>query len=331
MKPGRSACPSGSPAPATPPAGGWSGRCRSRWPRAAFAAGADLAVRRDGPVGAAAAAQPAPGAGPDAPGRAPRGAGAGRPALLRPVLAGDLPAAGMDVGRTLAAVAHRRGRATSTRPWPPAAAPSWRCRTAATGTSPGCGWCQRGYPFTTVAERLKPESLYDQFVAYRESLGMRVLPLTGGPRPPTEVLGRAAAGRRGGVPGGRPGPVPARGRGSSSSASRPGCRPVRRCWPRPPARRCCRCTCYFDGAGWGQWIGPPVELGDGRLRDRVQAATQALADAFAARIAGPPAGLAHAAAAVAGRPRSGPVGPRCGRTRLRSRAEPVDSAATGTG
>ena len=28
----------------------------------------------------------------------------------------------------------------------------------------------------TVAERLRPESLYDKFVAYRESLGMRVLP-----------------------------------------------------------------------------------------------------------------------------------------------------------
>jgi phosphatidylinositol dimannoside acyltransferase len=36
-----------------------------------------------------------------------------------------------------------------------------------------------GMPFTTVAERLKPESLYDRFVAYRESLGMQVLPLTG--------------------------------------------------------------------------------------------------------------------------------------------------------
>ncbi|GAA0687297.1 phosphatidylinositol mannoside acyltransferase [Kitasatospora atroaurantiaca] len=36
-----------------------------------------------------------------------------------------------------------------------------------------------GYPFTTVAERLKPESLFDRFVAYREGLGMEVLPLTG--------------------------------------------------------------------------------------------------------------------------------------------------------
>jgi lauroyl/myristoyl acyltransferase len=39
----------------------------------------------------------------------------------------------------------------------------------------------RGVPFTTVAERLKPESVFDMFVAFRESLGMEVLPLTGGP------------------------------------------------------------------------------------------------------------------------------------------------------
>lgn len=32
-----------------------------------------------------------------------------------------------------------------------------------------------GIPFTTVAERLKPETLYDRFVAYREDLGMEVL------------------------------------------------------------------------------------------------------------------------------------------------------------
>jgi KDO2-lipid IV(A) lauroyltransferase len=37
-----------------------------------------------------------------------------------------------------------------------------------------------GIPFTTVAERLKPESLYDRFVAYREGLGMEVLPHSGG-------------------------------------------------------------------------------------------------------------------------------------------------------
>jgi lauroyl/myristoyl acyltransferase len=36
---------------------------------------------------------------------------------------------------------------------------------------------------TTVAERLKPESLYERFVKYREGLGMVVLPASGGDRP----------------------------------------------------------------------------------------------------------------------------------------------------
>ncbi|GIH22916.1 lipid A biosynthesis lauroyl acyltransferase [Acrocarpospora phusangensis] len=35
-----------------------------------------------------------------------------------------------------------------------------------------------GHPFTTVAERLKPETLFERFVAFREGLGMEVLPLT---------------------------------------------------------------------------------------------------------------------------------------------------------
>jgi phosphatidylinositol dimannoside acyltransferase len=43
-------------------------------------------------------------------------------------------------------------------------------------------------PFTTVAERLQPESLYKRFMDYRESLGFEMLPLTGGERPPFVVL-----------------------------------------------------------------------------------------------------------------------------------------------
>ncbi|MBE2997428.1 phosphatidylinositol mannoside acyltransferase [Nocardiopsis sp. HNM0947] len=38
----------------------------------------------------------------------------------------------------------------------------------------------QGAPLTTVAQRLRPESLFRRFTAYRESLGMEVLPLTGG-------------------------------------------------------------------------------------------------------------------------------------------------------
>ncbi|WP_238993575.1 phosphatidylinositol mannoside acyltransferase [Nocardioides caldifontis] len=44
-----------------------------------------------------------------------------------------------------------------------------------------------GMPVMTVAERLRPEKLYDEFVAYRESLGMTILPLTGG-KPPLPTL-----------------------------------------------------------------------------------------------------------------------------------------------
>lgn len=50
-------------------------------------------------------------------------------------------------------------------------------------------WCgAQGIGFTTVAERLRPESLFDRFVAFRESLGMEVLPLTGSARPAYDVL-----------------------------------------------------------------------------------------------------------------------------------------------
>jgi KDO2-lipid IV(A) lauroyltransferase len=60
----------------------------------------------------------------------------------------------------------------------------------------GAWFAATGVPFTTVAERLKPESLYDRFLEFRASLGMEVLPLTGGDRPPFDVLReRLEAGR----------------------------------------------------------------------------------------------------------------------------------------
>jgi lauroyl/myristoyl acyltransferase len=40
----------------------------------------------------------------------------------------------------------------------------------------GAWACATGMPLTTVAERLRPERLYDEFVAYRASLGMEILP-----------------------------------------------------------------------------------------------------------------------------------------------------------
>ncbi|MGC5030466.1 phosphatidylinositol mannoside acyltransferase [Micromonospora sp. DT229] len=45
-----------------------------------------------------------------------------------------------------------------------------------------------GWPLSTVAERLKPEAVYQRFMAFREGLGMEILPTTGGSRPPLDVL-----------------------------------------------------------------------------------------------------------------------------------------------
>jgi KDO2-lipid IV(A) lauroyltransferase len=45
-----------------------------------------------------------------------------------------------------------------------------------------------GYPLVTVAERLRPEGVFRRFVEFREKLGMEVIPLTGGERPPLDVL-----------------------------------------------------------------------------------------------------------------------------------------------
>jgi phosphatidylinositol dimannoside acyltransferase len=49
-----------------------------------------------------------------------------------------------------------------------------------------------GFRLVTVAERLKPEAVYKRFMAYREKLGMEVLPLTGGRRAPLDVLAEKA-------------------------------------------------------------------------------------------------------------------------------------------
>lgn len=53
-----------------------------------------------------------------------------------------------------------------------------------------------GAPVTTVAERLEPEELFRRFVGFRESLGMEILPLTGGDGDVFATLAtRARAGR----------------------------------------------------------------------------------------------------------------------------------------
>ncbi|HEY7223838.1 MAG TPA: phosphatidylinositol mannoside acyltransferase [Micromonosporaceae bacterium] len=52
----------------------------------------------------------------------------------------------------------------------------------------GAWVCAQGWPLTTVAERLKPEGLYQKFVDYRTSLGMEIVPTVGGARAPLDIL-----------------------------------------------------------------------------------------------------------------------------------------------
>ncbi|MGY1720392.1 phosphatidylinositol mannoside acyltransferase [Blastococcus sp. SYSU DS0552] len=140
-------------------------------------------------------------------------------------------------------------------------------------------------PFMTVAERLRPESLYRRFLDYRESLGFRVVPLTGGERPSSEVLREWLADGgvacllvdrnlgAGGVPVtffGRTATMPG---GAALLAERTGAALV-------PA------VCQFTATGWRMCISPEVPVrGPGRLADRVGTAMQQVADAFAAGIA----------------------------------------------
>ena len=144
---------------------------------------------------------------------------------------------------------------------------------------------EHGHRFTTVAERLQPQSLFDRFVAYRESLGMEVIALTGGQRPPADVLTERlrhngvvclVADRelsRNGVEVnffGEPARMPG---GPALLAAMTG------------ASLHAVHTYFTDDGGWGQDIGAPIELPPGRLRDKVWAGTQLVADHFAARIA----------------------------------------------
>jgi phosphatidylinositol dimannoside acyltransferase len=137
-----------------------------------------------------------------------------------------------------------------------------------------------GGPFMTVAERLEPESLYRRFLEYRESLGMRVVPLTGGERPSGTVLKEWLAGGRsicllvdrdlggGGVPVtffGRAATMPT---GPALLAAQTGAALI-------PT------VCSFTGQGWRIRIEPEVPIpAGGRLKDRVGAGMQGVADAF---------------------------------------------------
>jgi phosphatidylinositol dimannoside acyltransferase len=139
--------------------------------------------------------------------------------------------------------------------------------------------------FTTVAERLKPESLYRRFMEYREGIGMEVIPLSGGDRPPMDLLTERL--RDNGL-------VCLLG---DRDLTRNGIEVTffgaRTKMPAGPALLAATTGAplvavhlsFTDDGGWSQQIGPVIDLPEGRLRDKVQAGTQALADEFAAGIA----------------------------------------------
>jgi lauroyl/myristoyl acyltransferase len=58
----------------------------------------------------------------------------------------------------------------------------------------GAWACREVQPLMTVAERLRPERLYDEFVRYRAGLGMHVVPLTGGGPPMLQLERWVSAG-----------------------------------------------------------------------------------------------------------------------------------------
>ncbi|MGV0353409.1 phosphatidylinositol mannoside acyltransferase [Corynebacterium confusum] len=136
--------------------------------------------------------------------------------------------------------------------------------------------------FTTVAERLRPEVLFDAFVDYRESLGFEVLPLTGGAEPPfgrlKEVL--EAGGivcllaerdlSRTGVPVEFFGETATMAAGPALLAAQTGAR-LHVVHP------------WFTLDGWGLSCAPALEVTD------VAETTQRMADGFAANIAAHPA------------------------------------------
>ncbi|WP_414940355.1 phosphatidylinositol mannoside acyltransferase [Amycolatopsis sp. cmx-11-51] len=138
--------------------------------------------------------------------------------------------------------------------------------------------------FTTVAERLKPESLYQRFVSYRESLGFEIVPLTGDSSAMRVLLKRLRENKAICLVGDRDlttSGVPVKFFGEQTRM------------PGGPARLAATtgaalipAGCWFTEDGWQIRLHPRIRVTN---RSEVPAATQALADIFAGDIAAHPA------------------------------------------
>jgi KDO2-lipid IV(A) lauroyltransferase len=148
--------------------------------------------------------------------------------------------------------------------------------------------CRRFGSLVTVAERLKPESLYTKFLAYRESLGMEVLPLTGGSVPTSQVLqDRLRAGKVVCLLGDRD--LTSRGVPVDFFGERTR-------MPAGPAMLAAltgadllRVHLTYTNTGWHHLICPPMRLPGERLAQQVREGTQLLADGYATGIGAEPA------------------------------------------
>jgi phosphatidylinositol dimannoside acyltransferase len=137
--------------------------------------------------------------------------------------------------------------------------------------------------FSTVAERLAPEALYQRFVAYRGSLGFDIVPLTGAGSPIPRLLRRLRAGGVVCLLADRD----LTGAGMAVEFFGGAAR-----MPLGPARLAAAtgatllvAGCWFTPDGWGIRFHPPVPVPD---RSAVMQATQTVADCFATDIAAHP-------------------------------------------
>jgi lauroyl/myristoyl acyltransferase len=148
---------------------------------------------------------------------------------------------------------------------------------------------QRYGGFATVAERLRPEALFQRFVEYRESLGFEILPMTGGEAPVRGLLRALRAGRIVCLVADRD--LSRHGVGVDFFGHRAAMPPGPAALAAATGAALLPLGCWFTGSGspddggregWGFRIHPPVPA---TTKDDVPAATQAMADAFATEIA----------------------------------------------